>query len=42
MVSLKDLYELVHLDLSWAGVAEWFRRWAADPLYMGSNPFPGS
>ncbi len=25
-----------------AGVAEWFRRWAADPLYMGSIPIPGS
>lgn len=25
-----------------AGVAEWLRRWAADPLYMGSIPIPGS
>jgi hypothetical protein len=23
-------------------VAEWFRRWAADPLYVGSIPTPGS
>ena len=25
-----------------AGVAEWYRRWAADPLYVGSIPTPGS
>jgi integrase len=25
-----------------AGVAEWLRRWAADSLYMGSIPIPGS
>lgn len=23
-------------------MAEWFRRWAADPLYVGSIPTPGS
>jgi hypothetical protein len=40
--TLKDLYELQELDLFMAGVAEWFRRWAADPLYMGSIPIPGS
>ena len=38
----KVLLKLVAFNLLTAGVAERFRRWAADPLYMGSIPIPGS
>ncbi len=36
------LYNTVIWYCWFAGVAEWFRRWAADPLYVGSIPTPGS
>ncbi len=38
----KKLYNTVIWYCWFAGVAEWFRRWAADPLYVGSIPTPGS
>ncbi len=36
------LYNTVIRNSWFAGVAEWFRRWAADLLYVGSIPTPGS
>jgi hypothetical protein len=38
----KKLYNTVIPYRSVAGVAEWLRRRAADPLYVGSIPTPGS